>query len=86
MNQKLPNRPNPNAPLRTGTQVTRMRCFLTGQWVEPAETQNKVTGLSDVGGHSAGDVISSFDKKALGHYGLSKGGDRGDEYRERQTG
>lgn len=51
----------------------RMRCFLSGELAEPAATQNKITGLSDVGGLSTGDVISSFDKEAFGHFGLSKG-------------
>lgn len=52
---------------------TRMRCFLSGELAEPAATQNKITGLSDVGGLPTGDVISSFDKDAFGHFGLSKG-------------
>lgn len=50
-----------------------MRCFLSGELVEPAATQNKISGLSDVGGLATGDVISSFDKDAFTHYGLSQG-------------
>jgi CRISPR-associated protein Csd1 len=50
-----------------------MRCFLSGELVEPAATQNKVTGLSDVGGLATGDVISSFDKEAFGHFEFEQG-------------
>ncbi len=51
----------------------QMRCFLSGKMIDPAATQNKVTGLSDVGGLPTGDVLSSFDKDAFGHFGLAKG-------------
>ena len=51
----------------------QMRCFLSGKMIEPAATQNKVTGLSDVGGLATGDVLSSFDKDSFGHYGFAKG-------------
>ncbi|MBX3423670.1 MAG: type I-C CRISPR-associated protein Cas8c/Csd1 [Pirellulaceae bacterium] len=50
-----------------------MRCYLSGELVEPAATQNKVTGLSDVGGQATGDVISSFDKEAFGHFEFEQG-------------
>lgn len=55
------------------SQLSVMRCYLSGELVEPAATQNKITGLSDVGGLATGDVLSSFDKEAFGHYGFSKG-------------
>lgn len=50
-----------------------MRCFLSGEMVEPAPTQNKISGLSDVGGFAMGDVISSFDKEAFGHFEFKQG-------------
>lgn len=50
-----------------------MRCLLSGQMVSPVATQIKVSGLSDVGGLATGDVLSSFDKDAFGHYGFSQG-------------
>ncbi|HBJ36818.1 MAG TPA: type I-C CRISPR-associated protein Cas8c/Csd1 [Planctomycetaceae bacterium] len=58
---------------KSSTAANQMRCFLSGKMVEPAATQNKVTGLSDVGGLSTGDVLSSFDKESFGHYGFAKG-------------
>lgn len=58
---------------KSSTAVNQMRCFLSGKMIEPAATQNKVTGLSDVGGLATGDVLSSFDKESFGHYGFSKG-------------
>jgi CRISPR-associated protein Csd1 len=51
----------------------QMRCFLSGELVDPAPTQLKITGLSDVGGLPAGDVISSFDKESFGHFNFSQG-------------
>lgn len=50
-----------------------MRCLLTGELVEPLRTQNKIEGLSDVGGLPTGDALASFDKKAFGSYGLEQG-------------
>ncbi|WP_436717770.1 type I-C CRISPR-associated protein Cas8c/Csd1 [Roseiconus lacunae] len=67
---------NTNSAAKSGKKQsvdTRMRCFLSGELVEPAATQNKINGLSDVGGLPTGDVISSFDKDAFGHFGLTKG-------------
>ncbi len=50
-----------------------MRCFVSGKLVEPTPTQNKISGLSDVGGLSTGDVISSFDKDSFQHYNFKQG-------------
>lgn len=50
-----------------------MRCFLSGELVEPLLTHNKIEGLSDVGGLSMGDAFTSFDKDAFGSYGLEQG-------------
>jgi len=52
---------------------TLMRCFLSGELVEPTATQNKVTGLADVGGLATGDVISSFDKESFRHFDFDQG-------------
>jgi CRISPR-associated protein Csd1 len=59
--------------VKSSIAANQMRCFLSGKMIQPAATQNKVTGLSDVGGLSTGDVLSSFDKESFGHYGFSKG-------------
>ncbi len=50
-----------------------MRCFISGELVEPVATQDKVKGLSDVGGLPTGDVLSSFDKEAFNHYEFEQG-------------
>ena len=52
---------------------TLMRCFLSGELVEPLPTHNKIEGLSDVGGLSMGDAFTSFDKDAFGSFGLEQG-------------
>jgi CRISPR-associated protein Csd1 len=49
----------------------RMPCLLSGELVEPQSTHNKITGLADVGGHAAGDVLAGFDKEAFRSFGLS---------------
>lgn len=50
----------------------RMRCFMSGDWVEPAKTHPKVTGLTDVGASAMGASLVSFDKDALCSYGLKQ--------------
>lgn len=56
---------------RAQTQST-MRCFLTGELVEPLPTHPKISGLSSVGGLGMGDVLVGFDKAAFGSYGLDQ--------------
>lgn len=53
--------------------VSQMRCFLSGELVEPQRTHNKISGLSDVGGLAMGDALTSFDKDAFGSFGLAQG-------------
>ena len=50
-----------------------MRCFLTGELVQPLSTQPKISGLSDVGGLAMGDAFACFDKEAFASYGLEQG-------------
>lgn len=50
----------------------RMRCFGSGDLVEPAKTHPKVQGLASVGGLSTGDVLCGFDKESFCSYGLSQ--------------
>jgi hypothetical protein len=50
-----------------------MRCLLSGDLVEPLATHNKIEGLSDVGGLSMGDALTSFDKDAFTSFGLQQG-------------
>ena len=50
----------------------RMRCFVTGELVEPTATHPKIKGLADVGGTSMGSPLVGFDKDAFASYGLSQ--------------
>lgn len=47
-----------------------MRCLVTGNLVKPVLTHPKVTGLADVGGQPAGDVLASFKQGSFRSYGL----------------
>lgn len=49
-----------------------MICFITGESVFPMNTTPKITGLKEVGGHSTGDSLISFDKSAFTSYGLTQ--------------
>ncbi len=49
-----------------------MRCFATGELVEPALTHPKISGLAGVGGNSQGDVFIGFDKDSSRSYGLEQ--------------
>lgn len=49
-----------------------MRCFASGELVSPLLTHFKISGLVDVGGHSAGDSLASFEREAFQSYGLSQ--------------
>lgn len=51
----------------------KMRCFATGELVEPALTHPvKIKGLAGVGGLGTGDVLVGFDKQAFQSYGLTQ--------------
>ena len=51
----------------------RMRCFATGELVEPTLTHPvKIKGLAGVGGLGTGDVLIGFDKQAFQSYGLKQ--------------
>lgn len=49
-----------------------MRCFATGELVEPVPTHPKIKGLAGVGGLGTGDVLIGFDKQAFQSYGLEQ--------------
>ncbi|MGO8878492.1 MAG: type I-C CRISPR-associated protein Cas8c/Csd1 [Desulfomonilaceae bacterium] len=49
-----------------------MRCFVTGERVEPVKTHPKIEKLADVGGIPSGDVLIGFDKDSFCSYGLSQ--------------
>lgn len=49
-----------------------MRCFATGEMVEPVPTHPKIKGLAGVGGLGTGDVLVGFDKQAFQSYGLEQ--------------
>lgn len=58
---------------KAATDSMSMRCFLSGELIDPAATHNKIEGLSDVGGLSMGDSLVSFDKGAFCSYELAQG-------------
>lgn len=60
------------APGQRAQAQSTMRCFLTGELVEPLPTHPKISGLSGVGGLGMGDVLVGFDKAAFGSYGLDQ--------------
>ncbi|MFA4911111.1 MAG: type I-C CRISPR-associated protein Cas8c/Csd1 [Desulfobacteria bacterium] len=50
-----------------------MRCFASGMLVEPARIHSdKITGLADVGGLRAGDVLVGFKQDSFCSFGLEK--------------
>lgn len=49
-----------------------MRCFQTGELVEPLKTHPKIKGLAAVGGQPSGCVLIGFDKDAFTSYGLEQ--------------
>ena len=55
-----------------GQSTSRMRCLMSGELVTPVSTHPKINGLADVGGHSAGDALVSFDKEAFTSFGLAQ--------------
>jgi CRISPR-associated protein Csd1 len=63
---KISSEPSPE-------EASLMRCFLSGELVEPAVTHGAVSGLSDVGGLPMGDKLTSFDKEAFRSFGLEQG-------------
>lgn len=51
---------------------TLPRCLITGELAPALETVPKVSGLIQVGGHTAGDAFLCFDKDAFRSYGLKQ--------------
>jgi len=49
-----------------------MRCFLSGELVEPESTHPKIAGLADVGGSPMGSPLIGFDKEAFTSYNLDQ--------------
>jgi CRISPR-associated protein Csd1 len=52
--------------------VNEMRCFVSGEIVEPVPTHPKIEGLSDVGGLPMGDVLAAFKQESFCSYGLEQ--------------
>ncbi|AFM23520.1 type I-C CRISPR-associated protein Cas8c/Csd1 [Desulfomonile tiedjei] len=57
-------------PKKTATGV--MRCFASGELVEPLLTHPKIKGLEKVGGLQSGDALIGFDKDAFCSYDLQQ--------------
>jgi CRISPR-associated protein Csd1 len=53
-------------------QGAQMRCLASGELVTPIATLPKITGLSDVGGLSMGDALSSYKQDSFCSYGLEQ--------------
>ncbi|HAJ26372.1 MAG TPA: type I-C CRISPR-associated protein Cas8c/Csd1 [Syntrophus sp. (in: bacteria)] len=49
-----------------------VRCFITGELIEPVRVSPKISGLSDVGGMSAGDSLCSFKQESFCSYGFEQ--------------
>lgn len=60
----------PGKPAKSASSA--MRCFLTGELVQPLATHPKISGLSGVGGLGMGDVMVGFDKAAFGSFGFEQ--------------
>lgn len=54
------------------TNLVKMRCLVTGDFMVPAATHPKIKGLAGVGGLGTGDVMVGFDKQAFQSYGLEQ--------------
>jgi len=60
-------------PARTSPKTqAQMRCFITGELVEPCPTHPKIRGLAGLGGLATGDALVCFDKPAFQSYGLAQ--------------
>lgn len=57
---------------RSVTESGTMRCFVSGELIEPAPTHPKIEGLASVGGQPSGDALICFDKEAFRSYGLEQ--------------
>jgi len=55
-----------------GKSTNAMRCFASGELVDPARTNPKIHGLADVGGLSMGDVLIGFKQDSFCSYGLEQ--------------
>ena len=71
--QRRDKKPAKKTEFASDAAAHRMQCVLTGELVEPMPTHNKIEGLSDVGGLSMGDALTSFDKEAFCSFGLQQG-------------
>lgn len=60
------------AGLRPQHSAPKMRCLVSGELVEPVATHPKITGLTDVGGLSMGDVLPAFKQESFRSYGLEQ--------------
>lgn len=54
------------------SKTKKMRCFATGELVDPLMTHPKISGLAGVGGLGTRDVLIGFDKDASRSYGLKQ--------------
>ena len=50
----------------------KMICLVSGEYVEPLETHDKIKKLRSVGGLPTGDVLVGFDKSSFCSFGLKK--------------
>ena len=69
----LSDSPDENKAKKPKATKPLMLDFITGEAITPCSTQGKISGLSDVGGLSAGDVFIGFDKESFCSFGFEQG-------------
>jgi len=57
---------------RSQSQARLMRCFATGESVDPENTHPKITGLTDLGKVRSGDVLIGYKQDSFCSYGLNQ--------------
>ena len=62
----------PDKKVEAEAALPPMRCFVTGELVQPIATHLKIEKLADVGGQPSGDALICFDKEAFRSYHLEQ--------------
>ena len=69
--QFVPAKATAKGKSKSGSRNT-FRCFITGDLIEPVRVSPKISGLSDVGGMTAGDSLCSFKQESFCSYGFEQ--------------
>lgn len=69
----VPDKPTKKADKRKSESAQPMRCFVSGDLIQPAKThRTKIKGLRGVGGLSMGDVLIGYKQESFRSYGLKQ--------------